>query len=220
MEFSIALWKRARFFLIPYTAWVALMAALLLVWGRDGFFLYINQHWVSPTWHSVFLVGNLLGEGWTTALACTAISLWAWYAKKGWKWPLMAWIAFAFTGIYTHVFKKWVFPGAPRPKTWFAEQGQALNFVPGVDVHAHNSFPSGHTLTAFALFFLLTLLLPKRGWGWLFLGLASLAGFSRIYLAQHFPTDVFFGSFLGISSVLCSLYLIKPPMDSSFTGRA
>ena len=74
------------------------------------------------------------------------------------------------------------------------------HLVDGIDLHSGlTSFPSGHTMAAFALFGLLALLAPqKRLVGLLFFLLALLVGLSRIYLVQHFMKDVYAGSLLGV----------------------
>ncbi len=77
--------------------------------------------------------------------------------------------------------------------------GEDLHFVPGVDVHGFLSFPSGHTGAAFTGFFLLALWSRKPWVGFLcFIG-AAVAGFSRIYLVQHFYADVYAGALLGVA---------------------
>jgi len=58
------------------------------------------------------------------------------------------------------------------------------------------SFPSGHSAAAFAGAWLLGGQFP--GGRWLFYGLAALVGFSRIYLGDHYPGDVFSGAMSGI----------------------
>jgi membrane-associated phospholipid phosphatase len=61
------------------------------------------------------------------------------------------------------------------------------------------SFPSGHTLSAFAIAALLILGLPLRGWRLAgAIVLACLIGLSRIAVGAHWPLDVFGGSLLGI----------------------
>ncbi|KIH76015.1 hypothetical protein GFER_13410 [Geoalkalibacter ferrihydriticus DSM 17813] len=57
------------------------------------------------------------------------------------------------------------------------------------------SFPSGHTMTAFAVCGALAVLLP--GSLGIFLPMAILIGFSRIFLGLHYPTDVLVGALLG-----------------------
>jgi len=57
------------------------------------------------------------------------------------------------------------------------------------------SFPSGHTMTAFAVMGVIYVLLPAV---WLpLLPVAVLIGLSRIYLGLHYPTDVLMGALLG-----------------------
>lgn len=102
----------------------------------------------------------------------------------------------------------------PRPKTFFATTAPdvVLHQVNGVDMHAMLSFPSGHTASAFA-FLLAMALICKRTWlSVLFLLLAVLAGYSRIYLSQHFAEDVFAGSLVGVltTTLLYWIYIHKP----------
>jgi membrane-associated phospholipid phosphatase len=61
------------------------------------------------------------------------------------------------------------------------------------------SFPSGHTMSAFAIYGLMCFMFATKLWQQLALfGIAVLVGLSRIYLTEHFPEDVLFGSFCGI----------------------
>lgn len=57
------------------------------------------------------------------------------------------------------------------------------------------SFPSGHTMTAFAVYAAFAAILP--GSAPLFLPLAILIGLSRVFLGLHYPTDVLVGALLG-----------------------
>ena len=107
-----------------------------------------------------------------------------------------------------------------RPYTFFIKQLdlesnifqltklEDLNFIEGVEMHiGKTSFPSGHTMSGFALFGLLALFLKrKRGIALLCLTLAILVGISRIYLAQHFLKDVFAGAIIGTLVALIIFY--------------
>lgn len=69
------------------------------------------------------------------------------------------------------------------------------------------SFPSGHTGAAFAV--VSALYFGKsRIWIPAFI-LASLIGFSRLYLYVHYPTDVLAGLLLGMAAGWCGSQLVK-----------
>lgn len=58
-----------------------------------------------------------------------------------------------------------------------------------------NSFPSGHTLTAWAVAVACSAFVPKLRL--ILFPLAALIGISRVYVGAHFPLDVIFGALLG-----------------------
>jgi undecaprenyl-diphosphatase len=73
------------------------------------------------------------------------------------------------------------------------------------------SFPSGHTMTAFAAATAYGELAPELLP--VFLPAALLIGLSRIFLGLHYPTDVLAGALLGtglgtLSGQLCSSFLV------------
>jgi len=88
-------------------------------------------------------------------------------------------------------------------------------FVIGEALAAHNSFPSGHTLTAFAV--VVAVVGASRSgtgqagqWRWWVFGayiLASLVGVSRIAVGAHWPFDVLVGALLGVIGGSCGVVL-------------
>ena len=73
-----------------------------------------------------------------------------------------------------------------------------------------SSFPSGHTISAFAS--ATALFLQNKKWGACALTAASLIGFSRLYFFVHYPTDVLTGAVLGILTAVA----VKVFMDRRF----
>lgn len=121
--------------------------------------------------------------------------------------------AFAISGVLTLLliafFKKVVFLGVPRPAQYFGIEN--LHLVEGVKMAFWNSFPSGHTTTAFAICTILCLYFNKCKTQYIWVSLAIIAGISRVYLSQHFLIDIFVGSFLGIAIGFVSMaFFCKP----------
>jgi undecaprenyl-diphosphatase len=61
-----------------------------------------------------------------------------------------------------------------------------------------NSLPSAHAGSSIAAAIPLAVGLPP--WGWLFLGLALLIGYSRVYVGVHYPADIVLGFIVGALS--------------------
>jgi membrane-associated phospholipid phosphatase len=110
------------------------------------------------------------------------------------------------SGIFAQIGKRML--NMPRPKAWFENIGETVYQVEGVNVHLNNSFPSGHTASVFALAVFLIFTLPYRWYTWLIILGAILVGYSRIYLSQHFPVDVWAGAIIGsFSGLMVYLFL-------------
>ncbi len=121
---------------------------------------------------------------------------------------LIVGIASTLAGILSQIFKRLVFPDEPRPLLFF-ENISNIYIVPGVEMHSHHSFPSGHTATAFSIFFVLSFFTKSVPLKILCLLVALLVGFSRIYLSQHFLADVYFGAIIGISAGIFSVWYMN-----------
>lgn len=101
---------------------------------------------------------------------------------------------------------KYIFHAA-RPYVYFEDMHSHMYFVPGVDVLAnYYSFPSGHTVCAFTGAIVASYLSKNKYWSFLFLVLALLVGYSRMYMSEHFFEDVFAGSIVGTTLTIVWLY--------------
>jgi membrane-associated phospholipid phosphatase len=97
-------------------------------------------------------------------------------------------------------------PGAFANESWYRD---GLILVEGVVPYsAMTSFPSGHTMSAFALAIGLVYLFKLNRGLWIFpLVGAVIVGISRVYLVQHFLKDVLAGSLLGVLIGLIIVWL-------------
>jgi membrane-associated phospholipid phosphatase len=172
-----------------------LVGIFLLSYGKDNSFLVINKY-NSPEFDYLFMYFTYLGDGiiWIPAFLYVLLN------KKDFLVTLVA--AVIICTLLTQGLKHLVFPYEFRPA---AILKQHLHFVNGVVINRSNSFPSGHTSTAFTLAMLLAFLFKKRFWAFFFPLMALFVGYSRVYLAQHFVTDVFAGMIIGIISSYLSL---------------
>ena len=124
----------------------------------------------------------------------------------------------AFSALTTQLFKHII--NAPRPVNWFGQHFPdiQLPLVDGVKMNLWYSFPSGHTTSFFALFFALSIICTKKSSNkplsialqLLFIVLATLGGYSRIYLSQHFAADVLGGIIVGmLITIVCYAVLSR-----------
>ncbi|MFM9909596.1 MAG: phosphatase PAP2 family protein [Chitinophagaceae bacterium] len=120
-------------------------------------------------------------------------------------------ISFICSGLLAQ-FLKFIFH-APRPKA-FLEASQYSKFFEGVTNSGWNSFPSGHTTTAFAVATILAFYSTNTRVAVFYLLLALLVGYSRIYLGHHFLEDVLAGAVLGLIS---SCLVLKLTKNNSYT---
>lgn len=108
-------------------------------------------------------------------------------------------LSYATASLFTTILKRVFFDDVNRPFFVFTYfRHEKLNMVEGAEVLIHNSFPSGHSTAAFALFFSLIFTTDKPGLKWLYLTLALLVAFSRTYLSQHWLIDIYVGSVIGV----------------------
>jgi membrane-associated phospholipid phosphatase len=108
-------------------------------------------------------------------------------------------VAFLISGALVQILK-YFFP-MPRPRLFLAGM-RYDHFIDQVTLTGHASFPSGHSASAFALATLLSLFNSNKTRSLFYLLAATLVGYSRIYLAQHFLEDVFAGILTGVFSAL------------------
>jgi membrane-associated phospholipid phosphatase len=121
--------------------------------------------------------------------------LWARFLKKSSKWILPSFeigVAQAVSVAFVRIFK--VIIGRARPESILLSKASGFEWLSSS--HHFHSLPSGHTMAAFTLAASLALLFPrKRG---VFFSLALLLSLSRVFLLDHFFSDLLFTGAIGI----------------------
>ena len=147
---------------------------------------------------------------------------WTTWGAEGWVWiPYLSVVVvlykkdfkliilnFLLSTLITQISKHVIWDDITRPILSGIPLNQ-IHTVPGQVTHAYNSFPSGHTATAFTLFLLTVYLFPTK---WVFtVGViyAIICAYSRVYLGQHFPMDLGGGMLVAVISMQLSILIHK-----------
>ena len=197
--------KKYSAFYFPYFLFVVTLVVLIVLNEKANLHLWITS-FNSPAADVFFRYYTFVGD-------------WIPYAVAGgllfyrYRMALFILVSQLATGLVSVIIKQtW---NEPRPILYFKENFPdiQLHQVLGEHMHSSHSFPSGHTITAFAFFLALAFFSKRPAIHFLYFVLAVLVGYSRVYLSQHFAIDVLAGSFVGVSvTVLCKYYFDKSAM--------
>jgi membrane-associated phospholipid phosphatase len=148
----------------------------------------INQLWVDK----LCLYGTLLGDGFFVIIA--SIILFFFQPRIA----IVLLLSYALSSGITQGLKHLVFHDLHRP-LWHLEKMNLnlYHIISGAEITYNQSFPSGHTTTAFAFYISLALFVKGKHFQLLLLLLAFFIAFTRIYLLQHFLIDTCVGAIIG-----------------------
>lgn len=181
-------------------------------WQQTDFDTTVKlQDHISRRFDGVFSYFSLLGSAEVTVLFCLVLAVLAlmrrrWLAIIGWLMIVPASIAEVFGKLI--VFH-------PGPPAFFHRSLLPTN-LPSFYIHTNFSYPSGHmtrtifivtVLASIIIFSSTNLLIRSIGLFSLFV-MAVLMGVTRVYLGEHWLSDVLGGSVLGISVGLLASILI------------
>ena len=199
------------FFLTPYILFFIVLLAALVQYPKAELHLLMNAN--HTPFNDFF---SLLDRNWWRMVPFVFLGLLLFYR---YSWTIYLLVA-QFLGGIVSVIAKRAFD-EPRPLLYFRENFPEINLplVENIRIYTAHSFPSGHTITAFALFFGLALIFKKRWLNLLFFVMAALVGYSRVYLSQHFAIDILVGSAIGIISAwVC--YPLLGKMDEKWDEKS
>lgn len=193
--------KQFRIAVIFSLSIVLAVFVFLLVYGKQDSFIIINGYHNSSL-DLFFQYVTYFGHG----LIYIPIVLYCSVYNRKYLVPIAAGVIICF--LLTHFFKRVVFPDELRPISLEVEK-RVIHKIEGILVYREYSFPSGHTSTAFSMALLLVVIMKRRIWCFVLPLIAFLVGYSRVYLSQHFVTDVCAGMAIGIITAYLSLLVYK-----------
>ncbi len=193
------LYQQNKIFFAGYFFLMAIAIFLLIYFSKaDGFVLMNPLH--SKFLDQIFINTTYLGDG----IFIIALAIIFFFYKIKYL-SLMILSSYLLSGIIAQILKYFIVEARPA---FYLEKMNYAYFIDDVTLHNYHSFPSGHTASIFALASVLAFFIRNKNYSIIFLIVAALVGYSRIYLGQHFMDDVFAGSVIGVfSSIICWMFL-------------
>lgn len=194
------IFKENRFFLIPYFLFLIFCFSVLLIFTKPALHIILNQA-NSAFFDSFFKYATHFGDGLVIPVLFVVL------LGINYRSAFVFLSASLSTSLIINLFKKVILGDVYRPSKYFElYETYPLHFVDGVELHSLQSFPSGHTGTAFNVFFMLALVLKNKYLKLLSFLCAAIVGYSRVYLSQHFLIDVVVGSITGVLFIFIFQY--------------
>jgi membrane-associated phospholipid phosphatase len=184
----LGLLKQHRIFVISYLMFLMLGFVIQLIVPKAELFLMTNRHY-NEGFDLLFKMVTMIGDGFTMVL----VGIGMLFVK--YRYSVVTVLAYAYSSVIVQIIKRLF--NSPRPSKFF-EGINPIRTLEGYPLYEWNSFPSGHSASAFTLAVILTYLLPHKNKHWVILPMALVTAFSRVYLSQHFFGDIVAGSIMGV----------------------
>ena len=184
----LGLLKKHQTFVISYLVFLTLAYFIQMIFPKAEFFLMTNRHH-HLFFDYLFKFITMLGNPSTMVL----IGFGMIFIK--YRYCVVTVLAYASSALFVQIVKR--IYNSPRP-TKFFEGLNPIRTLEEYPLYEWNSFPSGHSASAFTLAVVLTYILPHKHKHWVLLPVAIITAFSRVYLSQHFFQDVIAGSVIGV----------------------
>ncbi len=203
LESDLYSFKKISPFLVTVFIYLSGLATALILWGYHESFLFLNTDKIVWLDQPMFIITHL-GD---SLILVSILSLLLINKKPEVVISLI--VVVLITGLTGQLLKSYAFEGWDRPLRHFKES-PIVHTLPFYRLF-HNSFPSGHSITAMSAFTTLVYgLKPGKNYQVGIALIACLVSYSRIYLGVHFPGDVLAGSLLGILLTLLIIKIVFP----------
>ena len=191
---------------------LAIAAFGFLIWKFDFEILFFIQNYIrNPFLDIVFPFYTSLGED---GIIWITLGLLMLIPKKTRKCGIMVLCALLVMLIVNNIILKNLI-ARPRPCSFYPEM------VDLVHLPKSYSFPSGHTVSAFAVAF--TILSQHKKFGIVTVVMAAVMAFTRLYVFVHFPTDIY-GGIIVAAGIAYFVYrmekIVTPKIEKLINKKA
>ena len=192
----IKILKDNRYFFIPYIFTLLICMVLLLSFSKPELHILSNKA-NSLFFDYFFKYITNLGDGVMIAILAVALL----FVK--YRYSVIFLSGSLITAAIINIFKEILLDDILRPLRYFEiYETYKLHIIEGLNIHLIDGFPSGHTGTAFNVFLMLALISPRKWLKLFWFFVATVVGYSRVYISQHFLIDITFGSIIGTATIL------------------
>lgn len=194
LDFVRSTFYEQRFYIVPFLVVWSLTLLIQAFFTQNEIILFVNQHHCTLS-DEIFWWSTGVGNGICNVIVALTLIL------IRIRLSVYILISFLFTGLIVQVLKRTIFSDMQRPMKYLSEHWASMHKVQNIEFLSNNSFPSGHTTSAFAMFTCLAFALRPAWMKAACLVLACSVAYSRMYLLQHYLRDITAGSILGVSFV-------------------
>ncbi|MCL2328771.1 MAG: phosphatase PAP2 family protein [Bacteroidetes bacterium] len=186
-----------------FAGFIVLGLLLFLFMDTTDITFFVNDFVASAHLDSFMKFYTDLGLGWVFVALAVVLLLFSF------RHAAMTCVCGIIMGIVITVLKRYIFFDEMRPTVEFGLQ-QFSHIMHNYSYLEKYSFPSGHTMTAFAVAALMSYFVKNKYAQIGFFAYAVLIAFSRVYLLEHFYRDVFWGALIAycIVALVLSAYSI------------
>ena len=201
-----------KLFFIGYIIILILGSSILFTNGKlQTFYLLNPYHHLYLNY--LFYFFTILGDGFFCVPLAFAFLI---IKRKRLFWLLLS--SYIVSGIIVLLLKNFIDEARP---SMFDDLKNYPYFIEHITLHNMHGFPSGHTASAFGgvsvlAFYSRSKIIPAL----ILLIVGMLIGYSRIYLGQHFISDVMVGSVIGVASgIFCWIVVNKKFYAKNFSQK-
>jgi membrane-associated phospholipid phosphatase len=188
------IFRENRWFIVISLLFFGIIAYFSMIIPYGDEIIRLNGLRHAP-WNAVFIFFTKLGEIEVWVIAAIFLAIF-----KNYRAGLIVLLAGLTVLLSAFLAKDVLHTDRPAAYLSSINREKEVVFVPNVEVfRGKTSFPSGHTMSAFAFWGMMAIVSRRRVWVDIFCALIACGvGFSRIFLCEHFLVDVGAGGSLGL----------------------